>query len=209
MLISMESRLGRHALFWLLLPVLLVLAAPAVPQLGLYRVSQAEIEGNRRLLGEAAEAQAEARAAKLWSHWFVDSGLVRWTFNTFARRYEGPNTVSSWRDLARGYLQRLWWTVYKACYRFEVALAWFAAAGIVLAAAFADGAMRRLIKSCEFGYANPVAFSMTAYGLMSVGGLLLAMPFAPFAIQQWVWPCVIAAAAGLAWKAAESYQTAL
>lgn len=204
----MRSRFGKHLVFWLILPIVLVFAAPAVPDLGLFRLSEAERIANRQALGNAYE-EVEARAEGQFRQWCVESGLVRWSFDTFAR--SGPQAFEVAREskAASEYLTRLWLTVHKAFYRFEVALHWFAATSVLVVAFFIDGVVRRRIKSFEFGYSNPVAFHLSGHGLLAVLGLLLVAPILPFAIQQWTWPLLIGFAGLIAWKTAESYQTSL
>lgn len=204
-----SSNIGQHALLWLLLPIVLVFVVPAVPDLHLDRLSRAEIAGNERLLGIAAEQAAQTRATDLFERLFVRDGLLNRSFAMFAPAHAEPGSVATERSSAAGYLKRLWWTVFKGCYRFEIALSWFVGAGIVVAAAFLDGTMRRRIKSYEFGYSSPVAFHFSSHGLVALSGLLLAMPFLPFGIEQWAWPLLIAGVAFVAWKVAESYQTGI
>lgn len=203
-----QSRFGQHVLLWLMLPVFLVVAVPAIPDPSLVQISQEEIAGNTRLLGATANAAATHRAGELFEKLAIRSGLLRWSFSTFAPAGSGPVRVAPGRSAAAGYLRRMWWTVYKGCYRFEIAMSWFMATGILVAAALLDGSIRRRIKAYEFGYANPVAFHLSAHGLVGLSGLLLALPFVPFGIEQWAWPMLIAALAYGAWKASESYQAA-
>lgn len=48
-----------------------------------------------------------------------------------------------------------------------------------------------------------------SHGERGNGGLLLAAPFMPFAIQQWALPALWATAGFLVWKPTESYQSSL
>lgn len=201
-----QSRFGQHVLLWLLLPVVLVVAVPAIPDPGFARIAPEEIAGNTRLLGAQANNAAMLRARALFERVAVRSGLLAWSFATFAPVSSGRVRIAPGRRAATAYLRRVWWTVYKGCYRFEIATSWLMATGLVVAAALLDGTVRRRIKSFEFGYFNPVAFHLSAHGLVGLFGLLFALPFVPFGIQQWAWPLLIAGLAFGAWKAAESYQ---
>lgn len=205
-----QSRFRRHAALWLILPVVLVLSVPALPELRWFEVSEEELSANRELLGTQGHEEVLRRAENAFRRWFVESGAIAWSFRTFVPR-DGAQAFEVGRDskAAAGYLRRLWSTVYKAFYRAHVALQWLAALGIFFAACALDGIVRHHIKRFEFGYANPVAFHLSGHGLLAMAGMLATTPFLPFPIQHWTWPLLIAAAGFLAWKAAESYQSSL
>ncbi|MEW5890939.1 MAG: DUF4400 domain-containing protein [Pseudomonadota bacterium] len=207
----MKSRFARHAAFWLIMPIVLVLSAPAIPDRGLFMISEGERAANRQMLGDSAYRELERRVDQRFTRWFIDSGIIRLSFQALAPK--GGKQVfeaAAQNSFASGrYLTRVWTAIYKALYRFEVAMHWLAALGIIVFACLMDGIMRRRIKTYEFGYANPVAFHISGHGLLAVLGLITVTPFMPFAIQQWTWPVLIGLAGLVAWKAAESYQSSL
>lgn len=205
-----NSRFARHAALWLLLPVVLVFAVPAFPELRWFELSGEELAANRELLGVEGHDEVLRRTQSAFRRWSVESGAIAWSFRAFAPR-DNVQAFEVLRDsrAAAGYLRRLWATVYKAFYRAQVAMRWLAALGIFFAACMVDGIVRHRVKRFEFGSANPVAFHLSGHGLLALAGLLLSTPFLPFPIQQWTWPVLIVAAGLLAWKVAESYQSSL
>lgn len=207
----MKSRFARHAAFWLIMPIVLVLSAPALPDLGLFMISEGERAANRQMLGEAAYRALERRVDQRFRQWCIDTGLIQISFQVFAPKSEKQvfEVASQNSSASVRYLTRVWTAVHKAFYRFEIAMHWLAALGIVVFACLMDGIVRHRIKTYEFGYANPVAFHISGHGLLGVFGLLTVVPFMPFAIQQWTWPVLIGVAGIVAWKAAESYQSSL
>lgn len=206
----MKSRFARHFLFWLILPVVLIFSAPAIPEMDMFTLSVAEEVANIAMIGPSEHLAAKQRAAERFNRLFVESGLVRSSFRYLTS--QGKQQVFELAKNSQGgeaYLSRLWETVFKALYRIEIAMYWVTATFIVIVACLVDGLVRWKVKTYEFGYANPVAFHLASHGLLSVFGLFLVVPWVPFAMQQWIWPLLVIVCGTVSWKAAESFQSGM
>lgn len=206
----MKSRFGKHLMFWLVLPVVLICSAPAIPEMGMFTVSAAEEAANVAMIGQDEHRNAKLRALERFNRLFIESGWVKWSFQHLTS--QGKQQVFELAKHSQGgeaYLSRLWETVFKALYRIEIAMYWVAATFIVIIACFVDGVVRWKVKTYEFGYSNPVAFHLASHGLLSVFGLFLVIPWVPFAMQQWTWPLLVIACGAVTWKAAESFQSGM
>ena len=206
----MKSRFGKHLLFWLICPVVLIFSAPAIPEMEMFTVPAAEEAANVAMIGQAEHLAAKQRAAERFNRLFIESGIVKWSFQHLTSHGKLQVFELARNNLAgEAYLSRLWETVFKALYRIEIAMYWVTATFIVIIACFVDGLVRRKVKTYEFGYANPVAFHLASHGLLSVMGLFLVVPWVPFALQQWIWPLLVVACGAVTWKAAESFQSGI
>lgn len=147
------------------------------------------------VLGPRVEHNLREEAAEHFRKAFVDTGVVRATYDTLIptedqrRRSVGMEELGSGTFVWLGERMRaLWNSIYQMFYRFGVLWAWAPAILPLAIPAIVDGLSIREIKKMSYGYASPVRYHAMTHALVF---LVMALPIYiafPIAVSPMVIP---------------------
>ncbi len=171
----------------ILLLMELVLFAALVPADWSERVRDTERAWLQTGLGKETSNAVAARTERWYGTLFVDPGLVDAIYRITLPSPDDVSRAGALSPLAslplwswvKGRLDLVWAGVYQALLRLALLVAWSPFLGLLAAAAWLDGWVRRRIRQSGFTYASPLAHAYASRGiagLLLLGGLVLFLP---------------------------------
>jgi hypothetical protein len=202
----MESA-QRNWFFYILLFFLLIIGmALFIKEKAMLANIEAERDANYAFLGQAKAMYAEERAKSVYDRWFVQSGVMQASFDTFIPTTQQANQSAGLEDLGHQVFPwfetriRAWWTlVYHFFVRTSTALVWWPLLVLTGVPFIIDAFVVRAVKASSFGITSPhfQGLSMRMIPAIVIGYFLLM--FAPFVLHPALVPIAIFITSGLSW----------
>ena len=201
----MKGTVIGHVFLWLVvIPLLSMAIVPLFHVHGQPAVSPREVTSFANQGIDVDQAQAVATAS--FTHRFIDSGLISRSYAWIAPS-RSPRALDQTRLRVTTWVEGAWSAVYRAQFRYSAygkSLSVFVLIGLI--AAIVDGLGVRARKRFEFGYQNPVTFSLARHAPILLLGAFLVGPFWPFALTpEWLMGG-FAFMAFVTWIAAANFQ---
>jgi hypothetical protein len=198
------SRFGSHIKWWFfIVPLVAVFIMPAIPDPSSFQIPPVESQSVATLLGDVRADAAVEQTNRLFSRYFVNTGLIRRSMESTQDPALNDGGMS---DLASTWVRNFWRIVYRVVYRLTVMKLWLMGTAVFCVAMFVDGAMRRKARAAAAGYASPLSFHVAGHGILLVLGVSFAVLVVPFPVLAPCWIAIAACLGTLLWKAASSYQ---
>ncbi|HKR40052.1 MAG TPA: DUF4400 domain-containing protein [Paraburkholderia sp.] len=191
------SRFVRHVKWWFfVLPLLVCVVLPAIPDRALFEISDVESQSVVRALGDDRAAAAVDTTNALFRRLFVDTGAVQATISAGG---DDDLDADGMHGFAIAWAKHFWMLVYRALYRAVVMHAWLAGLAVLCLAATADGAVRRKIRAAAAGFASPLKFHLAMHALLLTLGATFTVTLLPVPLIAQCWTAIAVVMPLLLW----------
>jgi len=185
----------KHIWFWFVIMLFLMLTMPIVPASEWFS-AQAEVRANSAFYGPEANSRFIARAQQRFAWLFVDTGIYDASLKLTQPAPAKPRRTGELQEVdvwAFGtYVRQAWDGVLRALYRWETNKHWYAILVISMVACLNEGLCRRTLRPATMTYRSPANFHLVGHLLVAkVIGVLIVLPWIPFAMTWWMWVALI------------------